>query len=308
MGVLTADEIWVHWDAMLAAGYSVLGCKQQAYECAADAVTQMLERPPRNVRNPEAFLVTVAKRRAIDRVRSHGSDRRRLERLVANTQLVEQDVAEAVTERAEAAWVDEQARTLLRPTAYRLLQLLADGVPIQEAALALGLTQRAAESHLLRARRLMRSAIAKTLVTLGVLGGILRRGVTKLPAAVAAVSALFLVIPHGSGLGQSSSRRSLAHFASSELRTALPARHESRTQPSATPSAQNRERATFASAASTPRAAVQTSVVGVGTYDKDDGYQASGPVDLVLHCAGNVRVEPGYVGCDQPSPSPSPNG
>lgn len=62
-----------HRDAMYQVAASVLrevGRASEAADAVNDAIVSIMASPPRDVRNWEAFLVTAAKRKALDRVRS----------------------------------------------------------------------------------------------------------------------------------------------------------------------------------------------------------------------------------------------
>ena len=157
---------WDHWDAMVRAARSVLGERDAAGDCAAEAMTQFLEKSPNDVLNLEAFLVTVSKRRAVDRIRQAKRERSRQMRVALATAADVADVAEAVVHRRHAEWVDAHARRLLRPEVYQLLTLVADGTPVAEAAAMVDMTTRAAESHLSRARSMLRGVIARASLVL----------------------------------------------------------------------------------------------------------------------------------------------
>ena len=103
------EEVWPHWEAMVSASRSVLGSSEDAYDCAAEAMAQVLERAPQDVVNAEAFLVTVARRRAIDHYRRGQRERRRDAQLAAYEQTSVVDIAEDVARRAEAAWAAGKA-------------------------------------------------------------------------------------------------------------------------------------------------------------------------------------------------------
>ena len=180
---------------MVRAARGVLGTADEAPDCAAEAITQFLERHPTDVENLEAYLVAMSKRRAVDRIRRAQRARRRELIVGAQEALHVADLAEDVASRAEARWVAEQAAVLLRPDVLSLVELIADGVSLDDAAARLGWTKAATKSHLLRARRVMREAIARTLGTLGLLGAGLRRWAKSLtPAAGLATAALALLI------------------------------------------------------------------------------------------------------------------
>lgn len=80
----------------------MLGNHDEARETVADVLAQVLAKPPTRVRNAEAFLVTMAKRRAIDQLRATRSDRRRLLTIGGGSILPEADVADLVAYRQEA--------------------------------------------------------------------------------------------------------------------------------------------------------------------------------------------------------------
>lgn len=64
-----------HRDAMHKVAASVLrevGRTSEAADAVNDAIVSIMASPPREVRNWEAFLVTAAKRKALDRIRSAG--------------------------------------------------------------------------------------------------------------------------------------------------------------------------------------------------------------------------------------------
>lgn len=179
-----------HWASMVRVTQRLVDSREDAEDCASAALLQLLERRD-CVDNDEAFLVTIAKRRAIDRTRSQARSRIRNDRLAGLEPPGAPDIAEDVAARAEAAWLDETARALLSPKAYRLLRLLADGHEIGQAADSMGMTQRAAESLLLRARRTVRKSWAKTLSVLGgCLGALKRWSPAAAPAASLAASAV----------------------------------------------------------------------------------------------------------------------
>ncbi|MDP9164824.1 MAG: hypothetical protein M3O32_01950 [Actinomycetota bacterium] len=108
-GPVECLPVWDHWDAMVAASLNVLGSRDQAHDCAAEAMAQVLQRRPADIANLEAFMVTVAKRRAIDRHRARARDRRRDARLAGEAAITLPDLAEDIAARAEARWADEQA-------------------------------------------------------------------------------------------------------------------------------------------------------------------------------------------------------
>lgn len=188
----TALQPWSYWEAMVRAADRIVGDSDEASDCAAEALTQFLEKPPREIGNLEALLVSMSKRRAIDSIRRAERARRKELRASAQQLIAVTDVAETVTGRAEAIWMEEQARLLLRPDVYRLVTMIADGASLEEAARRLNWTRGSAAAHLLRARRTLRTALARTLVGLATALGAIRRQLVPVAGSATAAAALLL--------------------------------------------------------------------------------------------------------------------
>jgi RNA polymerase sigma factor (sigma-70 family) len=308
---MTLLPVWEHWDAMIAASRKVLGSLDDAHDCAAEAMTQVLERQPDGVENLEAFMVTVAKRRAIDRYRAQQRGRRRERMLAAQVALTAPDFAEDVATRAEARWADETARAVLKPNVYRLVRMLADGVPLSDAAARLGMSDRAAESHLLRARRAVRGALGKTFGVLAAAFACGRRvGPAAAPAVVAVAASTALLVggpapgprlpasdpPAKPILGDAAPTAVVAELVL-PTGAATPPRGVSARAPLSLPAAS--VGVAQASPRSTTSAVVSTPVAGVDSYDTDDGQQSEGTAEQVLQCVQNLKVTIGYQGCEK---------
>jgi DNA-directed RNA polymerase specialized sigma24 family protein len=289
---------------MVLAARPVVGTLDEARDCASEALVQYLEHDPGDVQNLEAFMVTIAKRRAIDHARARTRARLRDNRFAHEVSLTTPDVAEDIAARAEAFWADQQAQQLLQPRVYKLLQLVADGVPLAEVARRLDMTERAAQSHLLRARRVVRAALAQTLAALAVGVTTVRRGWG--PAAVTApLLAAASVLAIGTAVSPPRAN---------EPRLAI------QPQTTVVTDADARETAALAKAAVVRR----TGVVGhparrpvttsktvlnvtmptgsVALEKRDDGHQSGNYVEQVVWCLQHLRVEPHYQGCDDGSP------
>ena len=197
----THSELIAHWPAMVRAAQSIVRSQQDAEDCAAACLAQMCARPMDPCDNLEALLITVTKRRAIDLVRSHEAERRRETRLAHIAPVESHDLAQEVVDRAEARWFDTAARRHLRPHVYALLERLAADMPIGEAAAELGMTRRAAESHLLRARRALREALPRAMAGVVIAFGCLRRfsARTAGPALTAVSAGCVMLLPSVSG-------------------------------------------------------------------------------------------------------------
>ena len=135
---------------------------------AADDVMQdvfvwLWERPDRfdpDRGSLRSFLAVVARRRAIDWIRRHDADRRRADRVAQDARLVDDDLAEDITTRDDAARVRAAVATL--PSDQREAVTLAffGGLSYREVAVQLHIPEGTAKSRL-------RLALAKLSATLG---------------------------------------------------------------------------------------------------------------------------------------------
>lgn len=303
------DQLEATWGPMVRTARSVLGSREEAEECAAQALAQILERQPTDVANLQAYMVTVAKRRAIDRLRVVERARHRDERLCGQIDWCVADIAEDIVARAEARWADREARAVLQPNVYRLLQMIADGHDIGHVAEQLGMTRRAAQSHLHRARRMLREALLKISGLIAVSWYGLRRTVsTSMTAPTAAAMVLLLVGPVVGVFGGApgppgvlpAPQLAVTPFrdaASTVATTTLVnAQYGSPTSGSAStheaPSALSGRR-------SRPVLKVQEPLGATTTVEKRDNGSGppAGPVETMFECLNNFTVTPEHVGC-----------
>lgn len=300
------EELEDHWRSMVRVAHSVLGSRPEAEDCAASAIMQVLERQP-EVDNLEALLVTVAKRRAVDRLRGLDRARRRDARLATQQDTSVADVAEAVVARAEARWIQEEARTRLTQQSYRILEATANGQPIVDIATREGLTVRAAQSDLFRSRRLLRSVWARALTVVGATWAFTRRvtshAATATAAAVvvaAAVTAGFVPsgppAPHVGAAPDAQLGRSSAYDTShvNVVRTATPHPHRPATRPTgALRPARN------VGGAQRRTLLVEHDPAGTTTVTRTQHGKGppDGPVQGVLDCLHNVGLGPHHFGC-----------
>jgi hypothetical protein len=142
----------------------------------------------------EAYMVTVAKRRAIDRLRNLERSRRRDQLLGSQDRLVLNDPAEDVAQRSEARWMAGEAVRLLDARSLDVLTRYAEGEAIASIAATHDLTEGAARTVLHRARKLLREVYAKSLAVLGLgwLAG--RRAGPAAPAATAVTLAAVVFV------------------------------------------------------------------------------------------------------------------
>jgi DNA-directed RNA polymerase specialized sigma24 family protein len=298
------EELEDHWRSMVRVAHSVLGSRPEAEDCAASAIVQVLERQP-EVDNLEALLVTVAKRRAVDRLRGLDRARRRDARLATQQDTSVADVAEAVVARAEARWIQEEARTRLTEQSYRILEATADGQPIVDIATREGLTVRAAQSDLFRSRRLLRSVWARALTVVGATWAFTRRVTSHAAPAAAVVVAAAVTAgfapsgppaPHVGAAPDAQLSRSSAYDTShvNVVRTATPHPHRPATRPTgALPPARNVGGAQRRTLLVEHDPAGTTTV----THTRHGKGPPDGPVPGVLDCLHNVGLGPHHFGC-----------
>ncbi|HEX8001732.1 MAG TPA: sigma-70 family RNA polymerase sigma factor [Mycobacteriales bacterium] len=151
-------ELFAAWGAMVRVCERVLGSREDAEDCASEALLQAFADGVDDVENVEAWLVAIAKRRATDVLRRRVRNRRQLIKLASRCDVSDADPAERVADEAEARWLSERADTLLSAPARAVLRVVADGGSVNDAAHRLAMTRRSAESHLHRARLTLRAA------------------------------------------------------------------------------------------------------------------------------------------------------
>lgn len=168
---------------------------EDAQDCAQDAIAELLARPD-DVDSPKAWVATVACRRYIDLCRLRAKERTAgLAPTPAGRIPDAINPEELAVGRAYARWAVGRMRRWPKPT-RAVCATLAAGMSRPEISRRLGLTHRALESHLTRARRLLR-ALGLLAVAAIALGRALRAaapaGSPAAAAALPSVAVLFLV-------------------------------------------------------------------------------------------------------------------
>jgi RNA polymerase sigma-70 factor (ECF subfamily) len=143
-----------------------VGLASEAGDAVQDAIVSIMASPPSNVQNWEAFLITAAKRKALDRVRS--ADVRHAGPELAESRhdrMDDTDIAEDVAtdidrkQRAAVAWdclsiLDDRHRKVVWET-------MALGRPRDEVAAELGVTPPRVSQMTTRALTLLREEMNK---------------------------------------------------------------------------------------------------------------------------------------------------
>lgn len=301
-----AEGLADHWDAMVGTARGVLGTVDDAEECASEALLQVCEARPGDVLNMEAYLVTVAKRRAIDRLRHLDRARRRDARLAAREPLLVPDAAEDVARRDEARWMSMEAERLLDPRALELLRRVADGDDIHDISQALGMSTSAAQSALHRSRKLLREVYAKALALIGI-GALAGRRVGSLsaPAIVAAALVLVPSPPDAPARTPHDATPRLQAEQAQESAESAPRPHGARKQPISESVGQAAVPAAAAPPAPPVMAGTPPAVEIAGPLSSrvaveernDNSPDQDGLPEAVAHCLQSLQVTTQHVGC-----------
>jgi len=161
--------------------------REEAEDCVHDAVLAYLLRPENSleIKKIAAWLAVSARNRSIDHVRRTRREQAAFGRMAADPLSVATP-EEEVTERALAFWL---AGTIERlpPGTRRVCAAIAEGRTSEEAAADLGISRRAVDSHLCRARRALRRLAATAVAALA--GGVTRFALPKAQVALATATA-----------------------------------------------------------------------------------------------------------------------
>jgi RNA polymerase sigma factor (sigma-70 family) len=126
---------------------------------AEDAVQEALFRacadPSIELEQASGWLRVVTRNAAVDIARRRGRDEAMLRRL-APRQMVSPDHADDVVDRELAGWLEGMLDRLAAPQ-RTVVALLAGGKSLRDAAAEMGISVKAAEGHLTRARKALRS-------------------------------------------------------------------------------------------------------------------------------------------------------
>jgi RNA polymerase sigma factor (sigma-70 family) len=173
-----------------------------AEDCVQEALTRAAEHPGLDLERAGAFLTTVTIRLTTDLYRAQSRQARLMAR-VEGLGTLTHDHVEDIADRSLARWLAEQA-TGLTGQEQAVLQARVTGDSSREAALALGISIRAAESSLTRVRAKLQTAWARVAVVVVALVATVRRhAVLTVPLTAVAASATLgpiLLLPGSSRL------------------------------------------------------------------------------------------------------------
>lgn len=301
---LATPDVMQHWGTMLRVCAPLLDAREDAEDCAAQVVLQVLARSDPDVRNLEALMVKMVKRRATDMLRARTRQRARDARLAQVTATSVGDAAEAVLDNAEATWLHEAARAQLSPLRYRLLTLLAEGHHLRDVARELGITHGVAQSQLYQLRRILRTVHGKTLAVLAAVWSATRRvGVTAAPATGLAAAVLVL-IPAVAGVVREPTPDSHAVTKAPSLQTAVGRRDahtERQRRPMTTafaPRTQTGPATGLKSHAVGPAVVALDSPAGSTRVERrESGGDEEGPIEVLTACLEQFTVSATHVGC-----------
>jgi RNA polymerase sigma factor (sigma-70 family) len=161
--------------------------RDDAEDCAQEAMVRCVGFAALDEARVVEFLATTTMRLAMDRHRTHARDARVSAKLTP-WYVAEPSPEEATCDRGEASWVAAHVAAL--PESQRTaLTAKAEGLSCQEIAARMGLSYKAVESLLSRARAYVRAAVA----TAWVLVARLNRRAVDVPQAVPAMALVALV-------------------------------------------------------------------------------------------------------------------
>jgi RNA polymerase sigma factor (sigma-70 family) len=168
---------------------------EEAEDCVHEALVELLEvDDPTSVRAPAGWVATVSRRRLVDQVRRRSRERVAGQREPAA--IAPADPADLVADHDLARWLVRSIAEL-PVTTQEVCAAIGEGKSQAEVALELGLTTRAVESHLTRARRRLRKLRIAIVLPVGVCcARALQRFAGPLTcAAVAAPVAAVMLLP-----------------------------------------------------------------------------------------------------------------
>lgn len=156
------ELVWSHRDELLEMARSRSSSAEEAEDAVQEAMVRAVEQPGVPYGRIRSWLRLATVRACADRHRQVARDRELSETLSAapaEPLLVEEDACD----RAEARWLADRSTELLPARQARALRLQAQDLDVGQVARTMGLSYRATESLLARARRSLRDLLAASL-------------------------------------------------------------------------------------------------------------------------------------------------
>ena len=303
-------------DALAAWQAGVRACERlgmrthDAQDCASDALLAALLATRRGdeIDDLTAWVSLVAKRRAVDEMRRQVRSSRRMATLAGQRQATENDPADAVADADEARWLMAQVERLPLVTRRVVETMATDALTARAAAAQLGITSRAAESHLLRARQRLKAKWTATAALVWPLlmrvrraaGHAAVRGSAALSAACM-VTAIFSVGFAHRGLSGGEAR---AHLLTT--RPAVPVHDQGGAASVSGPIVRPPGRSASRTGRHSSHYAVPTSIAPIAsahspaatvTVTQEPRPWGPGPVAAIEGCLQNLSVSTTEVGC-----------
>ncbi|MEU1482506.1 sigma-70 family RNA polymerase sigma factor [Streptomyces sp. NPDC005752] len=156
------ELIWSHRDELLEIAHSRSSSADEAEDAVQEAMIRAVEDPDVHYGRVRSWLRTATVRACAERHRQIARDRE-LSRSLSAAPVEPFPVEERACDRAEAEWLADRSAELLPARQAQALRLQAQDLDVGQVARTMGLSYRATESLLARARRSLRDVLAGSL-------------------------------------------------------------------------------------------------------------------------------------------------
>ncbi|MFE2023471.1 sigma-70 family RNA polymerase sigma factor [Streptomyces sp. NPDC059499] len=154
------ELIWSHRDELLEIARSHSSNAEEAEDAVQEAMIRAAEDPDVPYGRVRPWLRLATLRACADRHRQVARDRELSQSPYAAAPVEPFPVEDAACDRAEARWLADRTAELLPARQVQALRLQAQDLDVGQVARTMGLSYRATESLLARARRSLRNALA----------------------------------------------------------------------------------------------------------------------------------------------------